>query len=504
MMSAARQSGYEPHEGMLWKSRSPSTEQRSRTMWSRARCSCTTSVSTLGLTGTNIGCDTSSCGACTIHLNGEAVKSCTVLAVQADGQEVRTIEGLAGRRRRCTRCSRRSWRTTGCSAVTARPAWSWRRAACSLENPHPTEEDVRLGLEGNLCRCTGYHNIVKSVLAARRPDGDGTRPPPLLWRHPVIPAAFDYVRAESAEEAISLVGEHGDEAKFIAGGHSLLPMMKLRLAQPSVLIDIGRLTDLSYIRDGGDHIAIGALTRHMDIETSALLAGARAAAGARRRPGRRPAGPPPRHHRRLDRPRRSRLRPARPPRSHSAPPTSPRARTAPARSPPPTSTRRSSSRPWPPTRSSPRSASPSAAAPAGASRSSTAVPRTGRSSVWPPGAATARPASALVNMGATPVLATSVASAPVERFVDRRGCRTGHRRGVTAGRPQRQRRVPRAPRQGPHAACSPGRHRLNGAVNAATTRGSEEDDGCTPGNVAPDVVSAHRRRRTDRHRPRFS
>jgi carbon-monoxide dehydrogenase medium subunit len=87
----------------------------------------------------------------------------------------------------------------------------------------------------------------------------------------VIPAPFDYVRAESAEEAISLVGQHGDEAKFIAGGHSLLPMMKLRLAQPSVLIDIGRLSDLSYIREDGDHIAIGAMTRHMDVETSDLL-----------------------------------------------------------------------------------------------------------------------------------------------------------------------------------------------------------------------------------------
>ncbi len=76
----------------------------------------------------------------------------------------------------------------------------------------------------------------------------------------MIPAPFDYVRAESAEEAISLLGQHGDEAKFIAGGHSLLPMMKLRLAQPSVLIDIGRLTELSYIRDAGDHIAIGAMT----------------------------------------------------------------------------------------------------------------------------------------------------------------------------------------------------------------------------------------------------
>ena len=88
----------------------------------------------------------------------------------------------------------------------------------------------------------------------------------------MIPAQFDYVRAGSAEEAISLVGEHGEDAKMIAGGHSLLPLMKLRLAQPSVLIDIGRLTDLSYIRDAGDHIAVGALTRHMDVEKSPVLA----------------------------------------------------------------------------------------------------------------------------------------------------------------------------------------------------------------------------------------
>ena len=87
----------------------------------------------------------------------------------------------------------------------------------------------------------------------------------------MIPAAFDYVRAGSAAEAISLIGQHGEDAKFLAGGHSLLPLMKLRLASPSVLVDIGRVSDLSYIRDGGDHIAIGALTRHMDVETSTLL-----------------------------------------------------------------------------------------------------------------------------------------------------------------------------------------------------------------------------------------
>jgi carbon-monoxide dehydrogenase medium subunit len=87
----------------------------------------------------------------------------------------------------------------------------------------------------------------------------------------VIPAAFDYVRADSRDAAIAALVEHGDEAKLLAGGHSLLPLMKLRLAAPSVLIDIGRLQDLSYIRDAGDHIAIGALTRHMDVETSDLL-----------------------------------------------------------------------------------------------------------------------------------------------------------------------------------------------------------------------------------------
>ena len=87
----------------------------------------------------------------------------------------------------------------------------------------------------------------------------------------MIPAAFDFKRASSADEAISLIGEYGDEAKFLAGGHSLIPLMKLRLAQPTMLIDIGRITDLSYIKDGGDHIAIGALTRHMDVEKSDLL-----------------------------------------------------------------------------------------------------------------------------------------------------------------------------------------------------------------------------------------
>jgi aerobic carbon-monoxide dehydrogenase medium subunit len=88
----------------------------------------------------------------------------------------------------------------------------------------------------------------------------------------LIPAPFTYTRAGSVEEALDLAAEHGEDAKFLAGGHSLLPLMKLRLALPEVLIDLGRVPGLSYIEDRGDHVAIGALTRHHDLETSALLA----------------------------------------------------------------------------------------------------------------------------------------------------------------------------------------------------------------------------------------
>jgi carbon-monoxide dehydrogenase medium subunit len=87
----------------------------------------------------------------------------------------------------------------------------------------------------------------------------------------MIPAKFDYQRAGSADEAISLLAAAGEDAKLLAGGHSLLPLMKLRLASPSVLIDIGRVSDLSYVRDAGDHVAIGALTRHRDLEISDVL-----------------------------------------------------------------------------------------------------------------------------------------------------------------------------------------------------------------------------------------
>src|SRR5438552_14737879 len=102
-------------------------------------------------------------------------------------------------------------------------------------------------------------------------DEGGSAAVPIRKEPRVIPAAFDYVRAGSAEEAIKLLGEYGDEAKLLAGGHSLLPLMKLRLATPSVLVDVSRLTDLSYVRDDGDTVAIGGLTRHHDVEHNARL-----------------------------------------------------------------------------------------------------------------------------------------------------------------------------------------------------------------------------------------
>jgi carbon-monoxide dehydrogenase small subunit len=118
----------------------------------------------LGLTGTNIGCDTSSCGACSLHLNGESVKSCTILAVQADGGSVTTIEGLA-KGDVMHPMQQAFMENHGLQCGFCTPGMVMAAIGLLNEIPNPTEEQVRIGLEGNLCRCTGYHNIVKSVLA---------------------------------------------------------------------------------------------------------------------------------------------------------------------------------------------------------------------------------------------------------------------------------------------------------------------------------------------------
>ena len=120
---------------------------------------------TLGLTGTHVGCDTSNCGACTVHLDGDAVKSCTVLAVQADGSEVATIEGM-GTDGDLHPLQEAFWKNHGLQCGYCTPGMIMQSLDLLKENPSPDEAEVRDGLEGNLCRCTGYHNIVKSVLDA--------------------------------------------------------------------------------------------------------------------------------------------------------------------------------------------------------------------------------------------------------------------------------------------------------------------------------------------------
>jgi len=121
----------------------------------------------LGLTGTNVGCDTSSCGACTVLIDGESVKSCTVLAVQADGSEITTIEGLAGDGGlHPVQQAFHENHALQCGFCT--PGFVMASISLLKEIPSPSEEEIRLGLEGNLCRCTGYHNILKAVQAAAK------------------------------------------------------------------------------------------------------------------------------------------------------------------------------------------------------------------------------------------------------------------------------------------------------------------------------------------------
>jgi aerobic carbon-monoxide dehydrogenase small subunit len=133
----------------------------------------------LGLTGTHVGCDTSNCGACTCHLNGDAVKSCTVLAVQADGARVTTIEGL-GTADELHPMQEAFWEQHGLQCGYCTPGMIMAATDLLAKNPDPGEQEIREALAGNLCRCTGYHNIVRAVQAAAKgaPRGDTTPPPP--------------------------------------------------------------------------------------------------------------------------------------------------------------------------------------------------------------------------------------------------------------------------------------------------------------------------------------
>jgi len=123
-----------------------------------------------GLTGTNVGCDTSSCGACTVLLDGRSVKSCTMLAAQADGREVTTVEGLSEDSEELHPVQRAFRAEHGLQCGFCTPGMVMASVSLLAENPSPTEDEVRTALEGNLCRCTGYHKIVRAVLAA---DSEG-------------------------------------------------------------------------------------------------------------------------------------------------------------------------------------------------------------------------------------------------------------------------------------------------------------------------------------------
>jgi carbon-monoxide dehydrogenase small subunit len=125
-----------------------------------------------GLTGTNIGCDTTSCGACTVLLDGESVKSCTVLAAQADGHKVTTVEGLAGPDGELHPLQRAFREQHGLQCGFCTPGMIMASASLLAHNPKPSRDDVRQGLEGNLCRCTGYHNIVNAVIQASGQEVD--------------------------------------------------------------------------------------------------------------------------------------------------------------------------------------------------------------------------------------------------------------------------------------------------------------------------------------------
>ena len=124
----------------------------------------------LGLTGTHVGCDTSQCGACVVHVNGEAVKACTMFAAEADGAEVRTIEGMANADGSLGTIQQAFQDHHGLQCGFCTPGMVMAAAALLKDNPKPTEAEVRHHLEGNICRCTGYHNIVKAVLAASGQD----------------------------------------------------------------------------------------------------------------------------------------------------------------------------------------------------------------------------------------------------------------------------------------------------------------------------------------------
>ncbi len=196
----------------------------------------------LRLTGTHIGCDTSQCGACVVHVDGRAVKSCTMFAVQAEGADVTTIEGLAkdGKLHPVQEAFRENHglQCGFCTPGMIMTAVDMIRAQARCSTAKPSAHE----LEGNICRCTGYHNIVTSIEdAAKRMAAKGKRHDHLSFR--TITARNRWPKRQRCLK-------QSPDAKLLAGGQTLIATMKMRLANPSDLIDISGLKELSFIRVG--------------------------------------------------------------------------------------------------------------------------------------------------------------------------------------------------------------------------------------------------------------
>ena len=225
-------------------------------------------------TGTHVGCDTSQCGACTVLLDGDAVKSCTVFAVQACGHGT-DRRGSGRRRRPSPGPAGLHRRSTACSAATAPPVSSWPRPTCWAATPTPTRE---------IRQRPGRQPVPLHRVREHRPCRPGRRrglPEPGM-----IPAAFGYHRPQSAADAARMLAELGDEAKILAGGHSLLPLMRLRFASPAALVDIGDLDELRFVERDGDQVPGRCPDPSPRSRRAPGHPGGRAAAGGDRRAGR--------------------------------------------------------------------------------------------------------------------------------------------------------------------------------------------------------------------------
>ena len=230
----------------------------------------------LRLTGTHVGCDTSQCGACVVHLDGKAVKSCTTLAVMADGHEVHTIEGLAadGAPLHPMQEAFREHHGLQCGFCT--PGMIMTAVDLVHRKGHDLSDHViREELEGNLCRCTGYQNIVASIAAGAKAMAS-----PLIRSRLIdfIATAirkfsmyeFKYHRPATVRQAANLLVKNED-AKVIAGGHTLVPVMKQRLASPPHLVDLSHIEGLDAIEMKGRSLVIGATAKHAAVATSPIV-----------------------------------------------------------------------------------------------------------------------------------------------------------------------------------------------------------------------------------------